>query len=283
MRGNGEMNTYSSDAALCGTVHFVGAGPGDPELLTIKAHALLRRADVVLHDDLVPAEIVSLAASHAQIVNVGKRCGEKRITQAEINQRMIDATRRGLEVVRLKSGDPGIFGRLAEEIEALETAEVSFDIVPGITAGIAAAASLGASLTDRRTSSRIVIVSGHHAPEHGGESSLRSEDWSGLAREDTTFVVYMPGRNLAALRTELLEAGLPTDFPAVIISRASTAEQREWATTLGDLGSAPPLDPPSVLLLGRALGDAGQTVKSKVFTAVLQACAGKPTPDFALR
>ena len=124
-----------------GTVHFVGAGPGDPELLTMKAHALLRRADVVLHDDLVPPEIVALAARHAQIINVGKRCGEKKITQAEINARMIDFARRGLEVVRLKSGDPGVFGRLAEEIEALGAAEIPFEVVPGITAGMAAAAA----------------------------------------------------------------------------------------------------------------------------------------------
>jgi uroporphyrin-III C-methyltransferase len=232
-----------------GTVYFVGAGPGDPELLTLKAHALLRRADIVLHDDLVSAEIVALATARAQIVNVGKRCGQKKITQAQINKLMIEAARRGLEVVRLKSGDPGIFGRLAEEVDALRAADVPFEVVPGVTAGFAAAASLGASLTDRRKSSRVVIVSRHHAREN----SARTEDWAGVAREDTTFVIYMPGPELAALRKELLSAGLPPDFPAVAVSRASTPNQRECVTSLADLADAPPIDPPSVLLLGRSL------------------------------
>ncbi|MGA9629948.1 MAG: SAM-dependent methyltransferase, partial [Candidatus Acidiferrales bacterium] len=102
-----------------GTVHLVGAGPGDPDLLTVKAHRLIEQADVILHDDLVPPAILSLAGPHAEVINVGKRCGAKSITQAEINALMIDYARRGLDVVRLKSGDPGIFGRLAEEIAAL--------------------------------------------------------------------------------------------------------------------------------------------------------------------
>jgi uroporphyrin-III C-methyltransferase len=236
---------------MTGTVHFVGAGPGDPELLTMKAHALLRRADVVLHDDLVSPEIVAIAASHAQVVNVGKRCGKKKITQARINHLMIDAARSGLEVVRLKSGDPGIFGRLAEEIEALGAAEVSFEIVPGITAGVAAAACVGASLTDRRRSSRIVIVSRHHANRNFAD---QTEDWAGLTRDDTTFVIYMPGHDLTGLRRELLDAGLPADFPALLVSRVSTPQQREWAGTLGGLDEAPRLEPPAILLLGRSVG-----------------------------
>ena len=230
-----------------GTVYFVGAGPGDPELLTLKAHALLRRADVVFHDDLVSAGIVALAASNAQVVNVSKRCGKKQITQAHINELMIAAARSGLNVVRLKSGDPGIFGRLAEEIDALRQAEISFEVIPGVTASFAAAASVAASLTDRRTSSRVVVVSRHHAHENSS-----SEHWAGLAREDTTFVVYMPGRDLAGLRRELLDAGLPPGFPAVIVSRVSTPQQREWVTTLAHLHEAPPLESPSVLLLGRS-------------------------------
>lgn len=233
------------------TVHFVGAGPGDPELLTLKAHALLRCADVILHDDLVAREIVALAANNAQIINVGKRCGKKWITQAQINRLMIDAASRGLAVVRLKSGDPGIFGRLAEEISALEAADIPYEIVPGITAGISAAASIGASLTDRRTSSRVVILTWHHAQENN--ASLN--EWSGIARDDTTFIIYMPGRDLAALRRELLDAGFAPDFPAVIVSRASTPAQREWVATISALDQAPPLDPPSVLLLSRSFGE----------------------------
>lgn len=234
------------------TVHFVGAGPGDPELLTVKAHRLLRTADVIFHDDLVPAGILALAASSAQIQNVGKRCGKKKITQSQINQLMIDAARSGLEVVRLKSGDPGIFGRLAEEIAALDAAEVPFEIVPGITAGIAAAASVGASLTNRVSSSRIVFVTRHRAP---GSAIDNSVAWAGIPRDDTTFVIYMPGRDLAALRRELLDTGFAPDFPAVIVSRASAPDERAWATTIADLDQAPPFDPPSILLLGRPLAN----------------------------
>ncbi len=239
-------------ATSIATVYFVGAGPGDPELLTLKAHALLRRADIVLHDDLVAPEIVAIAASTAQILNVGKRCGKKAISQAQINRLMIDAARRGLEVVRLKSGDPGIFGRLAEEIAALEAADIPYQIVPGITAGIAAAACVGTSLTDRRTSSRIVILTRHHAP---GNSVDNAKEWAGIARDDTTFIIYMPGSDLVALRRELLDAGFAPDFPAIIVSRAATRHQHEWATTIASLDHAPHFDPPSVLLLGRALAD----------------------------
>src|ERR1700722_10483115 len=148
-----------------GKVYLVGAGPGDPEFLTVKARALLDRADVVLHDDLVSPEIISLILPQTEIVNVGKRCGLKKITQNEINGQMIALAKRGLQVVRLKSGDPAIFGRLAEETDALEAARIPFEVVPGITAGISAAASLRVSLTDRRSSSRVVIVTGHPATD----------------------------------------------------------------------------------------------------------------------
>jgi uroporphyrin-III C-methyltransferase len=231
-------------------VHLVGAGPGDPELLTVKAHALLRDADLVLHDDLVPSAILALASPQAIVVNVGKRCGVKKITQLEINRLMIQSARRGMKVVRLKSGDPGIFGRLAEELDALEAAHVPFEVVPGITAAAAAAASVGASLTDRRKSSRLVIVSGHQAHENEHQEK---PDWRAIAREDTTLAIYMPGRDLAPLATELLAAGLPLSTPAVIVSRASTPAQRQWCTTLGELHIAPGFESPSILLLGRPL------------------------------
>lgn len=162
-----------------GKVFLVGAGPGDPELLTLKAHRLLREAHLILHDDLVPAEVLALAGPDAKLVNVGKRCGAKRITQGEINAQMIDVARKGTDVVRLKSGDPAIFGRLGEELDALEDAHVAFEIVPGITAGIAAAAALGMSLTDRRSASRLLIASAHHASENAQDATvLPKQDWS---------------------------------------------------------------------------------------------------------
>lgn len=232
----------------------MGAGPGDPELLTVKGHRLIREAGVVLHDDLVPAAIVALAGSDAEVVNVGKRCGVKRITQDEINTLMIGAARRGASVVRLKSGDPGIFGRLAEEMEALDAAGIPYEVVPGITAGIAAAASLSVSLTDRRKSARVVIVTGHKA--YAGQKQQKIH-WKSLAREDATLIVYMPGHEFSNLREELLEAGLSRDVPAVIVSRATTPHQRHQFTTVGNLDSLPQLESPSILLMGWALGGAG--------------------------
>ena len=241
--------------ASAGKVYLVGAGPGDPELLTVKAHRLLLAADVVLHDDLVSEAIVSLVGHEAEVVNVGKRCGAKRITQDEINARMIEAARRGLSVVRLKSGDPGIFGRLSEEMEALDAAGVAYEAVPGITAGIAAAASLGVSLTDRRKSARVVVVTGHKA--YAGQKNQKIE-WKNLAREDATLIVYMPGHEFGNLRDELLEAGLPAEVPAVIVSRATAPDQRHQFTTVGSLASLPRLASPSILLVGWALGGAEQ-------------------------
>lgn len=237
-----------------GRVYFVGAGPGDPELLTLKAHSLLKRADLVLHDDLVPAAIVSLAGPRAMSVNVGKRCGVKKITQAEINRLMIASAKRGESVVRLKSGDPGIFGRLGEELDALEAAGVAFEVVPGVTAGIGAAAALRVSLTDRRRSSRLVIVSGHQASEKQPEAPT---DWKGLAREDTTLVIYMPGREFAKISNELLRAGLPAATPSVVVSRATTPYQHEIVTTLAELGTVADIQTPAILLIGRALERAG--------------------------
>jgi uroporphyrin-III C-methyltransferase len=236
-----------------GTVHLVGAGPGDPELLTVKAHRLLARADIVLHDDLVPGEILALAGPQAEVVNVGKRCGAKGVTQAEIDARMIESARRGLDVVRLKSGDPGIFGRLAEEIEALAAADVPFEVVPGVTAGIGAAASLGVSLTDRRKSARVVVVTGHHA-QKGGQRE--KPDWKTLARGNTTLIIYMPGHDFAGLRDELLAAGLDEDIPAAIVSHATTPQQRHQYTTLAELDKLPRMHSPSILLIGRVLEDA---------------------------
>jgi uroporphyrin-III C-methyltransferase len=248
-------------APINGKVYLVGAGPGDPDLLTVKAHALIRSAQVILHDDLVSASILALASPHTMVVNVGKRCGTKNITQSEINRLMIASARRGLSVVRLKSGDPGIFGRLAEERDALESAGVPYEIVPGITAALSAAASLGVSLTDRRTSSRIVVVSAHRARENENE---RLPDWRSLASNNSTLVIYMPGRNFAALQQELLDAGLDAATPAAVVSAVSTPEQREHSTTLGQLDSAPPMPAPSILLIGRTLERATRSVTNSI-------------------
>jgi uroporphyrin-III C-methyltransferase len=233
-----------------GRVHLVGAGPGDPQLLTVKAHRLIEQAAVILHDDLVPAAILAVAGPQAEVANVGKRCGAKAITQPQINARMIESARRGLEVVRLHGGDPTVFGRLAEEVDALEEAGIPFEIVPGVTAGIAAAAALGFSLTDRRRSSRVIIVSGHRASKSAPQENV---DWKEVVREDTTLIVYMPGSNFSRLREELLAAGLSPDTPAVLVSHIAMPDQQQRFATLADLDKLPLMETPAVLLIGRVL------------------------------
>lgn len=252
-----------------GKIYLVGAGPGDPELLTLKAHRLLREVRLILHDDLVPPEILALAGPQAKLVNVGKRCGTKRITQAEINAQMIAAARKGTDVVRLKSGDPTIFGRLGEELDALADADVSYEIIAGITAGIAAAAALGMSLTDRRSASRLLIASAHHAPEKSDDGMPRKQDWSGVT-DDTTLMIYMPGHGIAALRDELLKAGLASDMPAIVVSNASTLRQRHHQTTLAEIASGPHLEAPSVLLIGRALALRSSAAKTEISLLIEQ-------------
>lgn len=241
---------HAAGQAHNGKVYLVGAGPGDPDLLTVKAQRLIARAPIILHDDLVPPAILALTAAGAEVVNVGKRFGAKGATQTEINDRMIACARRGLEVVRLKGGDPGIFGRLAEEIDALEAACIPFEIVPGITAGVAAAASLGISLTDRRKAARIVVVTNHEAH---AEAKPESTDWRGLIRDDSTLVIYMPGQDFAALRQQLLAAECAPDMPAAIVSRASAPGERYRFTTVAELHKLPRLESPSILLVGRAI------------------------------
>jgi len=261
----GSDSDSAMTSATTGKVYLVGAGPGDPELLTVKAQRLLARAAVVLHDDLVPRAILALAGPQAEVVSVGKRYGAKGATQAEINARMIESARRGLDVVRLKGGDPGIFGRLAEEIDALEDAGVPFEIVPGITAGIAAAASLGVSLTDRRKAARVVVVTNHQARTEEGATST---DWRGLIRDDSTLVIYMPGHDFAGLRDELLAAGCAPDMPAAIVARASSPDQHYRFTIVGELDNLPHMDSPAVLLIGRSL-DRAQRLADPSATASL--------------
>ena len=225
-----------------GTVALVGAGPGDPDLLTVKALRRIQSADVVLHDDLVPAAILDLASHGAEIVNVGKRCGMKSITQDEINAMMISHARGNRSVVRLKSGDPLIFGRAAEEMTALNEAGVPFEIVPGITAAFAAAAAIGCSLTDRASASSVTFSTGHHAQSHNHAPLPEVED--------ATRVVYMPGRDLTLLAAEWMEQGLPPEFPCAVVSHAAQSGQQVRYTTLGELETLEAVAAPSLLIAG---------------------------------
>jgi len=230
-----------------GTVFLVGAGPGDPELLTVKALRVLQSAQVILHDELVSQAILDLASPAAEIVNVGKRCGTKTITQDQINALMIDRACNHKCVVRLKSGDPLIFGRAAEEMAALSAANVPYEVIPGITAAFAAAAAIGCSLTDRNSASNVIFSTGHHAQSHN-QSPLP-------ALEDATRVVYMPGRDLRLLAQEWLAEGLPHDFPCAVVSRAAQPGQQIRCTTLAALGDAAPTAAPSLLIAGWAVRD----------------------------
>jgi len=238
-----------------GTVSLVGAGPGDPDLLTVQALRLIQSAEVILHDDLVPPTILDLASSTAEIVNVGKRCGTKTITQDEINELMIHHARARRSVVRLKSGDPLLFGRAAEEIAALEQAGVALQIAPGITAASAAAAVLGCSLTDRDNASNVTFSTGHHAQSHN-QSPLPEI-------EDTTRVVYMPGRDLRLLAAEWIDQGLPPEFPCAVISHIAQPEQQVHFVTLSELGALGPAPAPSLLIAGWTLRYAAAAGKSK--------------------
>jgi len=231
-----------------GKVYLVGAGPGDPDLLTVRALRLLESADVVLHDDLVPELVLRLIHKHALVTSVGKRCGRPRITQSGIHSLMIDAARRGLSVVRLKSGDPLVFGRAAEELAALVEAEIPVEVVPGITAAFAAGAALTLPLTDRKSASKLIFVTGHHA-----EGKDATPVWSGPLPEDATLVVYMPGRDFSSLANDLKRAGVPCDVSCVAISRAATPEQSHTACRLAELAALKSGAAPVLVMIGHAM------------------------------
>jgi uroporphyrin-III C-methyltransferase len=179
-------------SAQSGVVYLVGAGPGNAELLTLRALRLIETADVILPDDLVSDEVLALASPTALVVPVGKRCGQPRITQAGIHALMLEHARAGRSVVRLKSGEPLIFGRAGEEIAALTEAAIPFEIVPGITAAFAVAAALKTPLTDRGSASKLIFATAHHAADR----LQLTPKWEGAFPRDATLVVYMPGRQV---------------------------------------------------------------------------------------
>jgi uroporphyrin-III C-methyltransferase len=229
---------------MSGKIYLVGAGPGDPELLTLKALRLLCSADVVLHDELVAPEILALIPPAAEVRNVGKRCGEKRITQAEIHGLLVAYAGRGLTVVRLKGGDPLIFGRAGEEMEALRDAGIEFEVVPGVTAASAAAAAARIPLTDRRLASKLVFLTGHRC------CGRTASDWQDVVSPDATLVIHMPGEDYGGLAAELCAAGLSGETPCVIVSGAVTPEEQILRTTLEELPRVPRLPAPALLIIG---------------------------------
>jgi uroporphyrin-III C-methyltransferase len=238
-----------SSSAQSGHVYLAGAGPGDPNYLTLRTAHLLGTADLILPDDLVSDEILALAHAGAEIIPVGKRCGQPRITQAEIHVLMIEGAQAGKSVLRLKSGDPLIFGRAGEEIQALRGAGIPFEIVPGITAAFAVAAALQTPLTDRSAASKLILATAHHA---AGKIQLTPK-WEGAFPPDATLVIYMPGRNFRALADDLISSGIAADTPCVAVSKASTDAEQVHAATLGSIEDAEIGPAPVILLIGQAI------------------------------
>ncbi len=240
---------------MSGVVALVGAGPGDPDLITRRGLAWLRRADVVVYDRLVAPALLAEAPAHAERVDAGKAPGRATMTQPAIEALLVAHAREGRTVVRLKGGDPGIFGRAAEELRALRAAGVAVEIVPGVTAATAAAASAGFALTDRAHTSTVLLTTGSEA---SGEAD-HDEEWRALGAIPGTLVFYMPVRRLVAIVEALREAGRAADEPAALIQAAWTPRERRLFTVLRDLARAArqlELHAPALLIVGPAVAAA---------------------------
>jgi uroporphyrin-III C-methyltransferase len=216
---------------VSGFVTFVSGGPGDPELLTLKAASRLRAADVVLYDDLASGAILDLARKGATLVSVGKRAGRPSARQEHVNRLLVEYAATGAAVVRLKSGDAGVFGRLEEEIETLRAAGIGYEIVPGVTAASAAAAISGIPLTRRHTARRVQFITG---ADVNGELPA-DLNWSALADPHAVTVVYMGKRTFPELAARLIAAGMSADTPALLAESVGHADQRLLRTTIGRL------------------------------------------------
>ncbi|MEE4011093.1 siroheme synthase CysG [Roseibium sp. FZY0029] len=236
-----------------GFVWLVGAGPGAEDLLTLRAQRLLQEADVIVHDALVPANVVAMGRRDAERISVGKRKGAHSVPQSEICELLVELGRKGLKVVRLKAGDPMIFGRAAEEMDALREGGVGFEIVPGVTAAFAAAASAQIPLTLRGVASNLVFATGHNA------KSETLPDWAGLALKGATVAVYMGRSVAAAVAEKMIGAGLRPETPVAVIENAAHPDERQFAGTLSELAvleNRAEIDGPVLIVIGEAVGHA---------------------------
>ncbi|HEX6422796.1 MAG TPA: uroporphyrinogen-III C-methyltransferase [Acidimicrobiales bacterium] len=228
------------------TVHLVGAGPGDPGLLTVRALEVLRRADVVVYDRLSQESLLDLAPPEAERIDVGKAPGQVRLSQEEINALLVERGRSGRTVVRLKGGDPFVFARGGEEAAALVGAGVPFEVVPGITSAIAVPAYAGIPVTLRHSSTSVTIVTGHEEPGAGEDGTV---DWDAVARVGGTIVVLMGVARAGRIAAALMAAGRPPDTPVAAVQWGTRPEQRTVRATLGALGDLP-LGTPSTIVIG---------------------------------
>jgi uroporphyrin-III C-methyltransferase len=218
---------------VSGFVSFVSAGPGDPELLTLKAASRLGAADVVLYDDLASGAILDQANANANLIAVGKRAGRQSAKQRHVSQLLVDYAATGARVVRLKSGDAGIFGRLEEEIEALRVAGIAYEIIPGVTSASVAAAQAGIPLTRRHTSRRVQFITGADTTGELPENL----NWAALIDPDATTVVYMGKRTFPSLAAKLMGHGMRADTPALFAESLGHAEEKLQRTTIGELAA----------------------------------------------
>lgn len=242
-----------------GQVFLVGAGPGDPELLTLKAARLLGEAEVVVYDQLVSDGVLALIAPGARRIYAGKQAGHHALPQKEINALLVELGLAGRRVVRLKGGDPLIFGRLGEETAALDQAGIPWEIVPGITAASGVAAVLGIPLTHRDQAQTLIFATGHR---HDNSINL---DWEGLARPDRTLAIYMGLGGLEEICRGLIDHGLPPQTPAAMVERATTPAQRQVLGTLADLPegvSRAGLASPALLLVGSLVGEGARAASA---------------------
>jgi len=236
--------------AEAGTVYLIGAGPGDPELLTLRAAGLLAKAEVVVYDNLVATAILDLAPAGAERIYAGKERGNHALPQEDLNLLLVQQAQAGKIVVRLKGGDPYIFGRGGEEVETLVAHGVPFEVVPGITAAAGVAAYAGIPLTHRNYAQACVFVTGHLKD---GSMAL---DWVGLARPRQTVVIYMGLHGLPTLCRELIAHGLPGDWPAAIVQQGTTANQRTVTGTLAtlpELAAAARVKAPTLIIVGEVV------------------------------
>ena len=251
---------------MSGKVYLVGAGPGAPDLLTLRAARLLAEADVVLHDALVHPETLALAL-RAERIAVGKRCGRHSSAQRFINKRLVDAARANRIVVRLKGGDPMLFGRAQEEIAALEKAGMEYEVVPGVTAALAAASDLRVSLTQRGAARSVAFVT----PRVGkGEAPSQ---WARTVAAADTAVIYMGAGDAARVRDALIEAGVARDMPVALVENASLEGSRSVRGALAELEalSATRGSGPAVILLGRVFAAASQAELSEAIVSAIAA------------